>query len=102
MKRRPLELREEAWLEWQEASLFYDLEKQGLGDRFDKAVVAELEHLTEVAAKYQVRENGFRYAPVAKFPYRLVFELDGDKVVVYNIYHTSRKPLRDTRSRRVR
>lgn len=35
----------------------------------------------------------FRYAPVAKFPYRIVFEIDGDTVVVYNIYHTSRKPV---------
>ena len=91
--KRPLELRDEAWLEWQDASLRYNLEKQGLGDRFDKAVVAALEHLVTVAAKYQVRENGFRYAPVARFPYRIVFELDGDTVVVYNIYRTSRRPL---------
>jgi hypothetical protein len=60
MKQRPLELRDEAWLEWQDASLHYDLERQGLGSRFDKAVLAALEHLTTVAAKYQVRENGFR------------------------------------------
>jgi len=94
--KRLLELREEAWLEWQDASLRYDLEKQGLGDRFDKAVVTALEHLITVAAKYQVRENGFRYAPVTKFPYRIVFELDGDAVVVYNIHHTSRRPLKGT------
>jgi hypothetical protein len=89
-----LELRDEAWLEWQDASLHYDLEQQGLGSRFDKAVLAALEHLTTIAAKYQVRENGFRYAPVPKFPYRIVFELDGETVVVYNIYHASRRPLK--------
>jgi len=94
MKRRPLELREEAWQEWQEAALHYDLEKQGLGERFDKAVLAALDHLTTVTANYRIRENGFRHAPVAKFPYRIVFELDGPTVVVYNIYHTSRKPLK--------
>lgn len=93
MKRRPLELRDEAWQEWQDASLHYDLEKQGLGCRFDEAVVAALEHLTSVTARYQARENGFRYAPVAKFLYRIVFELDGDTVVVYNIHHTSRRLL---------
>lgn len=94
MKRRPLELREEAWLEWQDASLFYDLEKQGLGGRFDKAVLEALEHLTTVAAMYQVRENGYRSAPVKEFPYRIVFELDRETVIVYNIFHTSRRPLR--------
>lgn len=94
MKRRPIELRDEAWQEWQDASLHYELEKQGLGGRFDRAVVETLEHLVTVAANYQVRENGFRYAPVAKFPYHVVFELDGDTVVVYNIYHNSRRPLR--------
>lgn len=97
MKRRALELREEAWLEWQDAALYYDLELPGLGKRFDDAVVAALEHLTKVTARYQVRENGFRYASVPKFPYRIVFELDGDTVVVYNIYHTSRKPLKGKR-----
>lgn len=77
MKRRSLELRDEAWLEWQDAALHNDLEKQGLGDRFDKAVLGALEHLSSVTARYQVRENGFRYAPVARFPYRILFELDG-------------------------
>lgn len=94
MKRRDIELREEAWLEWQDAALYYDLEKQGLGERFDQAVLAALEHLTSVTARYQVRANGFRYTPVARFLYRIVFELDGDTVVVYNIYHTSRAPLK--------
>mgnify|MGYP003382066219 FL=1 len=94
MKHRELELREEAWLEWQEASLRYEFEKQGLGARFDKVVMTTLEHLASVAANYQVRENGFRYAPVGKFPYRIVFEIDAGVIVVYNIYHTSRKPIR--------
>ena len=94
MKKRSLELRDEAWLEWQEAAWHYDLGRQGVGVRFDKAVEAALEHLAFVAAHYQVRENGFRYAPVLKFPYRIVFEIDDDDViVVYNIYHTSRKPI---------
>lgn len=95
MKLRQLELRDEAWLEWQEAALHYDLEKEGLGGRFDRAVLAALDHLQRVAAHYQVRRNGFRYAPVAKFPYRVVFEIDADGIiVVYNIYHMSRKPIR--------
>ncbi|MGV9012245.1 MAG: type II toxin-antitoxin system RelE/ParE family toxin [Flavobacteriales bacterium] len=91
MKKRSLELRDEAWLEWQGAAWHYDLERHGLGVRFDKAVEAALEHLSIVAAHYQVRENGFRYAPVIKFPYLIVFEIDDDMIVVYNIYHSSRK-----------
>lgn len=94
MKLRQLELRDEAWEEWQDASLYYDLESAGLGGRFDKAVMAALEHLQVVAAHYQVRDNGFRYAPVKKFPYRIVFEIDdADIIVVYNIFHTSRRPI---------
>lgn len=91
MKSRPLELRDEAWQEWQEASLWYDLEKPGLGDRFDKAVLATLEHLCTVAAHYQLRENGFRHAPVKRFPFLIVFEIDEGTIVVYNVFHTSRK-----------
>ncbi|MBK7112176.1 MAG: hypothetical protein IPL64_10795 [Flavobacteriales bacterium] len=51
-----------------------------------------MEHLTPITAHYRIQENGFRYAPVAKFPYRIVFEVDEDIVVVCNIYHTSRRP----------
>lgn len=95
MKHRTLELRDEAWQEWQDAALYYDLEKPGLGDDFDKAVLAALDHLQRVAAHYQVRQNGFRYAPVLKFPYRVVFEIDDQNIiVVYNIYHVSRRPIR--------
>lgn len=94
MKLRQLELRDEAWEEWQDAALFYDLESAGLGARFDKAILAALEHLQVVAAHYQFRENGFRYAPVKKFPYRIVFEIDdAEIIVVYNIFHTSRRPI---------
>ncbi len=94
MKRREIELREEAWLEWQDASLRYEFEKQGLGTRFDKVVLSTLEHLASVAASYQLRQNGFRYVPMDKFPYCIVFEIDGDVIVVYNIYHTSRKTIK--------
>lgn len=45
---------------WSGRTLRYDLEKPGLDDRFDKAVLTALEHLVTVAARYQVRENGFR------------------------------------------
>jgi hypothetical protein len=93
MKLRRLELRDEAWQEWQDAAWRYDLEKAGLGTRFDKAVLAALEHLQNVAAYYQVRENGFRYAPIPKFPYRIVFEIDGNIIVVYNIYHVGRRTI---------
>jgi len=63
-------------------------------------VIAALEHLVKVAAHYQLRENGFRYAPVDPFPYRIIFEIQGDVVVVYNIYHMRRRPIRRAKARK--
>jgi len=100
MKARAIELRDQAWLEWQEASLHYELERPGLGERFDSAVLTALEDLTRVTCSYPEHGNGFRYAPVGGFPYCIVFELTGGLAVVYSVFHMSRRPMRRRKKRR--
>lgn len=41
---------------------------------------------------FQKRKGKFRHASLGKLPYRVVFEVRGRDVVVYQVRHTSQKP----------
>jgi plasmid stabilization system protein ParE len=41
---------------------------------------------------YQQQQNKYRYKQLSKFPYVLVYEIDGTDVIVLRIVHTSRHP----------
>ena len=41
---------------------------------------------------YQVRKGNFRHVMLRKFPYRVVYEVDGQEVFIYRVIHAKRKP----------
>jgi len=41
---------------------------------------------------FQLRKGGYRHAMLHRLKYRVVFEVEGNKVFVYQVRHTSRKP----------
>ena len=41
---------------------------------------------------YQVRKGDCRHVMLRKFPYRVVYEIDGHEVFIYRVVHTERKP----------
>lgn len=40
----------------------------------------------------QVRKGSYRHALLHKLKYRMVFEVEGNTVYIYQVRHTSRKP----------
>ncbi len=80
----------EAQNEVEQARDHFDGLKPGLGDRFITAFDACLEAL-ETTPKFQKRKGVYRHMVIAKFQYRLVFEVEGTNVFVYQVRHTSRK-----------
>jgi plasmid stabilization system protein ParE len=74
-----------------EAYLWYEVRSVGLGVRFADALQACLDRLAR-NPKLQKRQGAFRHAIVEKFPYRVVFVIEGSTVFVYQIRHTSRNP----------
>lgn len=73
------------------AFLWYEQRNIGLGDRFADSLKASLDQLTR-NSNLQVQKKHFRYVLLEKFPYRVVFVIEGAKVYVYQIRHTSRMP----------
>ena len=84
-------IRAAAQAEAAEAFLWYEERSEGLGVRFTDALRSCFDRLA-VNPNFQVRKGGFRHIMVEKFPYRVVFAIDGDRVYVYQIRHTSRRP----------
>lgn len=74
------------------AFVWYESHEKGLGVRFANALQKCLDHITKNPKGTQIRKGKFRHRMVAKFPYRVVFTVDGTTVYVYQIIHTSRKP----------
>lgn len=43
---------------------------------------------------YQKRKGPYRHVLLGHLPYRVSFEVDGNKVIVFQVRHTSQKPSR--------
>ena len=81
----------EATVEVGEIFAHYEMEKPGLGHRFQKAL-GECYTSLALNPAGQKRKGDFRHAAIKKFPYRVVYEVHDRYVVIYQVRHTSRKP----------
>ena len=70
---------------------YYESEKSGLGHRFQQALDKCYQGLA-LNPSGQKRKGDFCHAMVHKFPYRIVYEVRGKLVIIYQVRHTSRKP----------
>jgi hypothetical protein len=89
-----LTLLEEAMREWANASIYYELQKKGLGEKFSNAVIKQLKLVQESPKIYQKTKKEYREAAVPPFPFLIVFRIDKTKnvIVVVSIFHAKRKP----------
>jgi hypothetical protein len=55
-------------------------------------VTEALRALSETAHHYQAREDSIRRCPLKKFPHGIMYELQGDRVIVYAVAHPKRQP----------
>ena len=63
----------------------------GLGERFLNALDNCFADLA-VNPWREKRKADLRHALVSRFPYRVVYEVHGQQVIVYQVRHTSRQP----------
>lgn len=87
-----LMIRLAAQAEAAEIYTWYESRSKGLGGRFAGALEECLRSIQHNPTGLQIRNGKFRHDLVARFPYRVVFTVDGDTVFVYRIRHTSRRP----------
>ena len=78
----------------QEATDWYNEQLKGLGSRFQKQVVTQVNTLKKNPLGYAIRYAAVRCMIVKKFPFMVHFTIDENQklVEVFAVYHTSRNP----------
>ena len=86
MKRR-VTIRPRAESDLQEAKLYYDLQRPGFGDGFLASVGESIGYLEEHAERRAIYYRGFRRIITRRFPYKMFYRIENDRVVVFRILH---------------
>ena len=78
--------------EFVEASAFYERRRPFLGDRFVAAVDVARELVRENPERGRPEKFGLRSFKVRRFPYRLFYEEQADRLWIVAVAHLSRRP----------
>lgn len=69
---------------------WYETQRAGLGDAFLIEVRHAIEWLTDQPERRPIYYRGFRRLITRRFPYKLFYLLEHDRVVVFRILHAKR------------
>ena len=90
----PLIIRPIAAAEIDEAYLWYEAQRIGLGEEFLAEVNGALDTIQEMPELYAVVHRDTRRAMLVRFPYSLLYRLVNKQVIVVACFHGKRDPRR--------
>jgi toxin ParE1/3/4 len=73
-----------------EIFFWYEEQQPGLGNYFLQEFNRTIIDIAEYPGGIQIKRKKFRVVKINKFPYVIVFELNGKKIDVFSVTHTSR------------
>jgi plasmid stabilization system protein ParE len=87
-----LVVRPEVDADLQEAEAWYNNQEPGLGQSFLRHALETIDRLLQNPFLYRIRyrKRQVRWAYIRRFPYRVVFSVLGETVVVYAVIHGAR------------
>jgi len=76
-----------------QAEVWYNQQEPGLGQKFLKAFLETIDRILQNPYLYRVRysRRQVRWAYTRRFPYRVVFSVKDETVVVYSVLHGARR-----------
>lgn len=89
MKVRVLKLAEQ---EFYDARDFYEVEQHGLGIRFEKEIKSALLRIARNPSIWPFEAKDIHRYFVHKFPYKILFSVQDDHLIVLAFAHHHRKP----------
>src|SRR5579862_9487314 len=78
--------------EFADAELRYDEACEGLGSEFYEAVVKGIAEIAQYPLRWPREQINVRRFLVKRFPYRIIYQIRKNEVVVVAIMHASRRP----------
>jgi hypothetical protein len=89
VKVRFLEIAE---IELDEAIRWYEVQASGLGDAFLVEVLSAATRIAQYPEAWQLLDEGVRRCRLSRFPYGLIYVIEGGNVLVLAVAHLHRKP----------
>ena len=80
--------------EFIEASEWYELKQDGLGEKFIQSVEKRIIQISNHPERYSKKQGNFRQVKIENFPYSIVYEFFKQKQIIHiaAIYHSNRNP----------
>jgi toxin ParE1/3/4 len=82
----------EARDEYLEAARFYERRSAGLGIAFTLEVEAAIGRIVEAPRRWPVFEQDVRRCLTHRFPYGILYSIEGDSILILAVMHCSRRP----------
>jgi plasmid stabilization system protein ParE len=90
--KRELVVKEQAEEHLSETALWYEQKQQGLGMAFFEEWESTTEYISNHAESCAKKYKQFRHAMLKRFPYLVVYEIEGSRVVIYALIYAGRHP----------
>ncbi len=87
-----IKIHELAAQEFDEAIEWYELQAKGLGKRFKKSVANQLKKIKQNPDWFLIEAENIYKAYIPKFPYKILYTLGKERIIVWAIAHMHRKP----------
>jgi plasmid stabilization system protein ParE len=87
-----VELRPEALAELDDAAAWYEEKSTGLGRDFVREISQAISTLglSPLTPRLRHRSTGVRWIYPRRFPYRIVYRVEGQRIVIFAILHAAR------------
>ena len=79
-------------LNWRRKSKYYNEQQAGLGYDFAKEVAATIARILRYPEAWTKLSKRTRRCRTKRFPYGVVYQIRGDKILVVAVAHLRRKP----------
>jgi plasmid stabilization system protein ParE len=84
--------RKAARFEYDEAAIWYESQKPGLGAEFVSEIERALMQACETPQRFPRMLHDVRAVRVRRFPYSIFFRVRSDRLVVLSVFHAKRDP----------
>lgn len=92
-----LKLSEKAASDISDAFGWYEAQQAGLGHIFLNEIERTFKRIEYQPNSFSFIGTHYKKAILRQFPYIVVFEINDREIIVYSIFHTSRKPVKKYR-----
>ncbi|MFH0997079.1 MAG: type II toxin-antitoxin system RelE/ParE family toxin [Pseudomonadota bacterium] len=87
-----IDIHELATIEFEEAIDWYENQLSGLGMRFKKIVIDQIRKIRKHPEWFLIEEDDIYKAYIPKFPYKILFTSNVERITILAVAHLHRKP----------